>query len=94
MDALNDFIVYVLEKDLVSISNGKLLTVDIEKELVAAQTEVILHGYGEYRDRCTPEETLPCEKDWNNPNQRTSELPRSPKGSMKLVAPSYFPWLN
>ena len=91
---LNDFIVYVLEKDLVSISNGKLLTVDIEKELVAAQTEVIVHGYGEYRDRCTPEETLPCKKDWNNPNQRTSELPRSPKGSMKLVAPSYFPWLN
>jgi hypothetical protein len=91
---LNDFIVYVLEKDLVSISNGKLLTVDIEKELVAAQTEVIAHGYGEYRDRCTPEETLPCKKDWNNPNQRTSELPRSPKGSMKLVAPSYFPWLD
>jgi hypothetical protein len=90
---LNDFIVYVLEKDLVSISNGKLLTVDIEKELVAAQTEVSAHGYGEYRGRCAPEETLPCKKDWNNPNQRTSELPRSPTGSMKLVAPSYFPWL-
>ena len=90
---LNDFIVYVLEKDLVSISNGKLLTVDIEKELVAAQTEVSAHGYGEYRGRCTLEETLPCKKDWNNPNQRTSEFPRSPTGSMKLVAPSYFPWL-
>jgi len=90
---LNDFIVYVLEKDLVSISNGKLLTVDIEKELVAAQTEVSAHGYGEYRGRCAPEETLPCKKEWNNQNQRTSELPRSPTGSMKLVAPSYFPWL-
>jgi hypothetical protein len=92
--ALNDFIVYVLEKDLVSISTGELLTAEIEKELVAAQTEVSMHGYGEYQDRCAPSQSPPCKEDRNNPKKRTSELPRSPTGSMKLVAPSYFPWLD
>jgi hypothetical protein len=90
---LNDFIVYVLEKDLIPIAPGKLLTADIEKELVAAQSEVKMHGYGEYQDRCAPSESPPCKKDFNDPKMRTSELPRSPTGSMKLVAPSYFPWL-
>lgn len=92
--ALNDFIVYVLEKDLVSIAPGKLLTAEIEMELVAAQTEVSMHGYGEYQDRCAANESPPCKEDRSNPKKRTSEFPRSPKGSMKLVAPSYFPWLQ
>lgn len=92
--ALNDFIVYVLEKDLIPISTGKLLTVKIEKELVAAQAEVSMHGYGEYQDRCASGETPPCQEDHNDPKKRTSELPRSPTGSMKLVVPSYFPWLG
>ena len=91
---LNDFIVYVLEKDLIPISTGTLLTAEIEKELVAAQTEVSMHGYGEYQDRCAPSESPPCKGDQNNPKTRTSEFPRSPTGSMKLVAPSYFPWLS
>jgi hypothetical protein len=91
---LNDFIVYVLEKDLVSIEPGKLLTAEIEKELVAAETEVSMHGYGEYQDRCAANESPPCKEDRSNPKKRTSEFPRSPKGSMKLVAPSYFPWLQ
>lgn len=89
----NDFIVYVLEKDLVPVSKGKLLTAEIERELVAAQSEVRIHGYGEYQDRC-PGQPGPCKKtDFRDPNMRTSELPRSPVGSMKVVAPSYFPWL-
>ena len=91
---LNDFIVYVLEKDLISIAPGKLLTAEIEKELVAAETEVSMHGYGEYQDRCAANESPPCKGDQNNPNKGTSEFPRSPKGIMKLVAPSYFPWLQ
>ena len=91
---LNDLIVYVLEKDLIDIEPGKLLTASIEKELVTAQTEVRMHGYGEYQDRCAASEPLPCKKDFNDPKMRTSELPRSPTGSMKLVAPSYFPWLE
>jgi len=91
---LNDFIVYVLERDLVPISKGNLLTAVIEKELVAVQTEVRLHGYGEFQDRCAPGEAPPCKKDWSDPKMRTSELPRSPTGIMKLVAPSYFPWMN
>jgi hypothetical protein len=93
VSGMNDFIVYVLEKDLVPISTGKLLTPEIEKELVAAQSEVRIHGYGEYQDRC-PGQPGPCKKtDFRDPNMRTSELPRSPVGSMKVVAPSYFPWL-
>jgi hypothetical protein len=91
---LNDFIVYVLERDLVPISPGKLLTSEIEKELVAINSEVKLHGYGEYQDRCVPEETPPCKEDRNDPKKRTSELPRSPTGSMKLVPSSYFSWLS
>jgi hypothetical protein len=91
---LNDFIVYVLEKDLISIAPGKLLTANIEKELVAAQSEVKMHGYGEYQDRCAPSESPPCKEDFNDPKKRTSELPRSPTGSMKLVAPTYFSWLE
>jgi len=91
---LNDFIVYVLERDLESISNGKLLTADVEREMIAIQTEVRMHGYGEFQDRCAPGEAPPCKKDWSDPKMRTSELPRSPTGIMKLVAPSYFPWMN
>lgn len=91
---LNDFIVYVLEKDLTSIEPGKLLTAEIEKELVSAETEVSMHGYGEYQDRCAANESPPCKGDQDNPKKRTSEFPRSPKGIMKLVAPSYFPWLQ
>jgi hypothetical protein len=90
----NDFIVYVLEKDLVPISKGNLLTAEIEKELVAVQSEVKIHGYGEYQDRC-PGKPGPCKKtDFRDPKMRTSELPRSPTGIMKLVAPSYFPWMS
>jgi len=90
---VNDFIVYVLERDLVPISKGNLLTAEIEKELVAVQSEVAIHGYGEYQDRC-PGQPGPCKKDWRDPKMRTSELPRSPTGIMKLVAPSYFPWMH
>ena len=73
---LNDFIVYVLEKDLISMQPSKLLTTEIEQELVAVKAEISMHGYGEYRDRCSSGEKNPCKKDWNNQNQRTSELPR------------------
>ena len=91
---VNDFIVYVLEQDLVPIAKGNLLTAEIEKELVAVQSEVRIHGYGEYQDRC-PGKPGPCKKtDFMDPKMRTSELPRSPTGSMKLVAPSYFPWMT
>ena len=92
--SVNDFIVYVLERDLVPISKGNLLTAEIEKELVAVQSEVKIHGYGEYQDRC-PGQPGPCKKtDFRDPKMRTSELPRSPTGIMKLVAPSYFPWMS
>ncbi len=92
--SVNDFIVYVLERDLVPISKGNLLTAEIEKELVAVQSEVEIHGYGEYQDRC-PGQPGPCKKtDFRDPKMRTSELPRSPTGIMKLVAPSYFPWMS
>jgi hypothetical protein len=91
---LNDFIVLVLEKDLVSISNGKLLTADMEKEMIATQTEISMHGYGEFQDRCAPGEAPPCKEDRSDPKKRTSDLPRSQTGVIKLVTPSYFSWMS
>jgi hypothetical protein len=90
----NDFIIYVLEKDLVSMPPSKLLTAEIEKELVTAKTEIAFHGYGEFRDRCAPGEKNPCKKDWNNLNHRTSELPRISRMNLAPLSDSYFSWLK
>lgn len=89
---LNDFIVYVLEKDLAPIQPSKLMTSDIEKELLAAKAELSYHGYGEYRDRCAPGQQAPCQKDWNNPNQSGSDLPRINK--INLAPLTDFTWMN
>ena len=89
---VNDFIVYVLEKDLVPMPPSKLMTIDIERELVKGKSEVSYHGYGEYRDRCAPGEKAPCKKDWNNPNQSGSELPRVNK--INLAATADFTWMT
>jgi hypothetical protein len=90
----NDFIVLVLDRDLVTLPPANLLTSEIEAELVNARAEVDFHGYGEYRDRCAPGEKNPCKKDWNNPNQRTSELPRITKMNLAPLSDSYFPWIT
>lgn len=90
---LNDFIVYVLEKDLVPMEPGKLMTLAIQTDLIAANARVMAHGYGEYRDRCNPGEALPCKQDWSNPNKTPSEFPRSPIGIHNLAPKSFFPWL-
>ena len=90
---LDDFIVYVLEKDLVPMKPGKLMTVAMQTELVAASARVMAHGYGEYRDRCDPGEAPPCKRDWSNPNKTPSEFPRSPIGVHNLAPKSFFPWL-
>ena len=87
---LNDFIVYVLEKDLISMQPSKLLTTEIEQELVAVKAEISMHGYGEYRDRCSSGEKNPCKKDWNNPNQRTSELPRIMRMNLTPLSDSHI----
>ena len=89
---LNDFIVYVLEKDLVPIQPSKLMSAEIERELLAANYELSYHGYGEYRDRFAPGQQAPCQKDWNNPNQSGSELPRINK--IKLAPLADFTWIN
>ena len=90
----NDFIVLVLDRDLVSVSPAKLMTAEIEAELVNARAEVVFHGYGEYRDRCAPGEKNPCKKDWNNLNQRTSELPRIVRMNLAPLSDAYFSWLT
>jgi hypothetical protein len=90
--SLNDFIVYVLEKDLVPMPPSKLMTIDIERELVAVKSEVSHHGYGEYRDRCAPGEKAPCKRDPNNPNQSGSELPRVNKTNLASTAD--FTWMS
>jgi hypothetical protein len=90
----NDFIVLVLDRELVTVSPAKLMTAEIEAELVNARSEVVFHGYGEYRDRCAPGEKNPCKKDWNNLNQRTSELPRIVRMNLAPLSDSYFSWLT
>ena len=89
---LNDFIVLVLDKDLATISPAKLMTAEIEAELVKARAEIVFHGYGEYRDRCDPGQKNPCAEDRNNPNKSPSELPRIMRSN--LAPKSDFPWLQ
>ena len=89
---LNDFIVLVLDRDLAAVSPAKLMTAEIEAELVKARAEVLWHGYGEYRDRCEPGQKNPCPEDRNNPNKSPSELPRINKSN--LAPKSDFPWLQ
>ena len=91
---LNDFIILVLDRDLATVSPAKLMTAEIEAELVNARAEVVFHGYGEYRDRCAPGEKNPCKKDWDNLNQRTSELPRIARLNLAPLSDSYFSWLT
>lgn len=90
--SLNDFIVYVLEKDLVPMQPSELMTTEIEKEITASKNEVNFHGYGEYRDRCAPGEKTPCKKDWNNPNQSGSDLPRIMNITLDPLAD--FSWMS
>jgi hypothetical protein len=89
---LNDFIVLVLDRDLATISPAKLMTAEIEAELVKARAEIVFHGYGEYRDRCDPGQKNPCAEDRNNPNKSPSELPRIMKSN--LAPKSDFSWLQ
>jgi hypothetical protein len=69
---LDDIVIYVLEKDLIQAEPVALLTPEIEKELIASRAEIKMHGYGEYRDRCRPGESLPCSK-----KDMKTESPRS-----------------
>ena len=89
---LNDFIVLVLDRDLATVSPAKLMTAEIEAELVNARAEVIFHGYGEYRDRCDPGQKNPCAEDRNNPNKSPSEFPRIMRSN--LAPKSDFSWLQ
>ena len=91
---INDFVVLVLEKDLAPVAPAKLVTPEIEQELAAINAKVIVHGYGEYRDRCDPGEALPCKQDWRNPNKSPSELPRSLGEVSQMGLKSFFTWLT
>jgi hypothetical protein len=69
---LDDFVIYILEKDLLSIESATLLTPEIELDLTANKIPVRVHGYGEYVDRCLAGDTPPCRK-----TEKSSEFPRS-----------------
>jgi len=69
---LDDFVIYILEKDLLPIEPATLLTPEIELDLIANKVPVRVHGYGEYVDRCLAGDTPPCRK-----TERSSEFPRS-----------------
>jgi hypothetical protein len=58
--AVDDFAVYVLESDLITAPPVKLLTPELEVEIRESRTPIKMHGYGEYKDRCDPNEKLPC----------------------------------
>jgi hypothetical protein len=70
---LGDFMIYVLEEDLADVKPVRLMTPEIEKELTDAKAFIKLHGFGEYYDRCSAGEQLPCSK---KPDSNTLE-PRS-----------------
>lgn len=57
---LDDFAIYVLEKDLIPADPVRLLTLEIEAEIRESKTPIKMHGYGEYVDRCDANEKLPC----------------------------------
>ena len=57
---LDDFAVYVLEKDLIPAPPVKLLTPELEIEIRESRTPIKMHGYGEYIERCDANEKLPC----------------------------------
>ena len=70
--ALGDFAVYVLEKDLIPAPAVKLLTPELEKEIRESKTPIKMHGYGEYLDRCTEGEKMPCSS-----KHKKTTVPRS-----------------
>jgi hypothetical protein len=57
---LGDFAIYILEKDLVSVKPVRLLTPEIEAELIANQVDIDLHGYGAFTDTCATGQAPPC----------------------------------
>lgn len=69
---LDDFAVYVLEKDLIPAPPVKLLTPELETEIRESRTPIKMHGYGEYKDRCDPDEKMPC-----SPKYQKTFQPRS-----------------
>lgn len=78
---LDDFVVYVLEKDLISAAPVALLTPEVELEMTEAGSPITMHGYGEYQDRCNPEEKLPC-----SPKHQKTFLPRSLSATLTPLA--------
>jgi hypothetical protein len=63
---LDDFVVFVLEKDLASVEPFPLLQMGQE----SSAREASVRGYGEYLNRCGPGAQGPC------PEKPTSEVPR------------------
>lgn len=78
---LGDFVIYILEKDLIQAEPVALLTPEIEKELIATRAEIRMHGYGEYIDRCRAGEVAPCSK-----KDLRSDLPRSISSILRTLA--------
>lgn len=75
--ALDDIVIYVLERDLIPIEPAALMTPDLERELIAKKVPVQMHGYGEYQDRCESGEAKPCSK-----KAKHTEFPRSLKSTL------------
>lgn len=80
---LDDFAIYILEKDLVPMEPVALLTPEIEKVMIENKTTVRMHGYGEYLDRCASGETAPCSRKASKPQ---TEFPRTLQSNLVTLA--------
>ena len=75
---LGDFAVFILEKDLADVKPAKLLTPEIQAELLASNAELRMHGYGAFSDSCNAGQTLPCATNI----QERSKVPRMLKAKL------------
>lgn len=64
---LDDFAILVLEKDLISANPYRLLSQDMERDLVKVAK---VTGYGEYRDHCPPGRQPPCREQLFEPSSK------------------------
>lgn len=74
MGLLDDFAVFVLEKDLTEAKPVALLTPELEKELVSKNASVSLHGYGNFQDSCQDGQMPPCKVEFK-PSSEPRTIP-------------------
>lgn len=72
MGALDDFAIFVLEKDLIQIQPAQLMTSSIYEELVSNNAKVSLFGFGHFKDGCSDNQSPPCKMPFESSNEPRS----------------------